>query len=410
MSLGAETIASPPPRLRSRMHCPIDPSTLDASALDPADALTLPAECYASDDFFAFEQEAVFEQGWFAVGRSSQLREPGDYITFDLAREPIVVVRTSSGELSALSNVCRHRAAVMLSGQGNCGATVICPYHAWNYDFDGRLRGAPAMSRTHGFEKEDFALHQFHCAEWEGFVFVALEEQPRTPAEMWPRLTELLANYNLSALGGPESTVFEWGVNWKVALENAVECYHCTTVHGAYHATAPTRNTIDSPLGYEDGAFATRVRNTGIDTDFTSTGKIFFPPLPELTVEERSHSTWVIVPPNLFLSLQHDNVHYFLAQPEGVAFTRLYVGYLYPSATLEQPDFKSRFDVAQADWEPIMEQDIEVTSRVQRGLASARAPRGRYSWQETAVAHFNRWLVERYQTADAAARPAAPRV
>ncbi|MEA2379203.1 MAG: hypothetical protein QOD13_3110 [Thermoleophilaceae bacterium] len=394
------------PSRRAQLPCPIDPRSLDASALEPEHALTLPPECYSSADFFAFEQQAIFQRGWFAVGRSSQLRQAGDYITFDLAREPLVVVRQESGELLALSNVCRHRAAVMLTGEGNCGGTIVCPYHAWNYGLDGQLRGAPAMARTYGFQKEDHVLPRFACSEWEGFVFVSLDDQPLTPAEQWPRLAELLTNYRMTDLQGPAPTEFEWAVNWKVALENAVECYHCTTVHGEWHATAPTRNTVDSPLAYEDGAFATRVRNTDVDTDFTPTGKILLPPMPHLTMEERSHSTWVIIPPNLFLSLQHDNVHYFLAKPESEGFTRLDVGYLYPEETFQRDDFDERFAEGQVAWEPIMLQDIEITKRVQQGLASSGAPRGRYSWQETAVADFNRWLVERYQAAATAGEAA----
>lgn len=393
-------------RTDGRTECPIDLRSLDATALEAARALTLPPACYVSDAFFAFEQEAVFGQGWVAVGRSDTLVERGDYITAQIGREPVVVVRQESGELTALSNVCRHRAAVMLDGAGNCGGTILCPYHAWNYGLDGRLRGTPAMSRTYDFDRSDFALPRFGCAEWEGFVFVAFEEQTQTPSELWPAADELVRNYRMAQLRGPEPTLFEWGVNWKIALENAVECYHCTTVHGDYHGTAPTRNTVKSPLTFEDGAFATRVRNTDIDTDFTATGKILFEPLPHLTEDERWHSTWVILPPNLFLSLQHDNVHYFLAVPQTATHTRLSVGYLYPEATLQRPDFEDRFREGQAAWEPIMEQDIEITARVQQGLASAHAPRGRYSWQETAVADFNRWLVDRYQTAAMVGRPA----
>ncbi len=376
---------------------PIDLRSLDATGVEATHALTLPPECYSSEEFFKFEQHAIFEQGWVAVGRSDTLLKRGDYITAQIGREPVVVVRQESGELAALSNVCRHRAAVMLGGSGNCGGTILCPYHAWNYELDGHLRGAPAMSRTYDFDPSEIALPHFACAEWEGFVFVAFEEQERTPAEMWPSAHDLLRNYRMDEMRGPNPSVVEWGVNWKVSVENAVECYHCTTVHGDHHATAPTRNTVDSPLAFEDGAFATRVRNTDIDTDFTTTGKILFDPLPHLTEDQRQHSMWVILPPNLLLSLQHDNVHYFLAEPQSSIHTRLSIGYLYPESTLQRPDFEELFREGQEAWAPILEQDIEITARVQRGLASKYAPRGRYSWQEAAVANFNRWLVNRYQ-------------
>jgi phenylpropionate dioxygenase-like ring-hydroxylating dioxygenase large terminal subunit len=179
-------------------------------------------------------------------------------------------------------------------------------------------------------------------------------------------------------------------------LENAGECYHCTLVHGELHKTAPTRNTVRPPLGYSSSAFVTRVRNTDIDTDFNPTGKVLLPPIPTLDLEDRRHSTWAILPPNLFLSLQHDNVHYFLVVPKGPNSTKMEVGYLYPESTLERPDFADQYSASLNAWTPIMDQDADVNRRVARGLSSRFVTRGRFSWQEEALAAFGRWLAGRY--------------
>lgn len=370
---------------------------LESSSRPVEEAVTLPPRCYTSESFYEFERDAVFGRGWVAIGREETIPEPGDYFTVDLAGEPLVAVRRQDGEISVMSSVCQHRAAVIVEGRGNCGNSLLCPYHAWNYGLDGKLRGAPQMARTTAFDKDAISLPRLRVECWHGFIFAAFDEPEQSVAEQWERLGEFMAGYRMWEMAGPSPERFELEWNWKVMLENAAECYHCTTLHGELHATAPTRNTVASPLRFEDNAFATRVRNIDIDTDFNPTGHILLPPIPTLTEEERSHSTWLILPPNLFISLQHDNAHYFLVFPDGPGRSRLEVGYLYPKSTLERSDFQERYDEVVAAFTPIMEQDTFVNERVQRGLQSRFAPRGRFSWQEEALANFNRWLIARFR-------------
>jgi phenylpropionate dioxygenase-like ring-hydroxylating dioxygenase large terminal subunit len=373
--------------------------TLKSSVVDVKDARTLPPWCYTSEQFFRFEQEAVFARRWFAVTHERMLPDPGDFLAVDVAGEPMIVVRDQHGSINVLSAVCRHRGCVLLTGSGNCGKTIVCPYHRWSYGLDGQLLGAPYMTRTHGFDKSAIRLHRLATTVWQGFVFANFDTTPPEFDVPTDELEHMLANYQLadSALARPTSLTLDW--NWKVMLENAVECYHCTATHGQLHETAPTKNSTASPLSEMAGAFASRVRNTWPDSDFTATGTILFPQLPGLDEEQRSHSTWLIVPPNLFLSLQHDNVHYFLVRPIAADRTLMEVGYLYPPATTALADFDERFDSAMSWWLPIIDQDNEINRRVQKGLSSRFAPRGRYSWLEEALVGFNRWLVDCYQSA-----------
>lgn len=361
-------------------------------------AVTLPPYCYSSEDFYRFEQEAVFTGGWFCLGRESAIPEAGDYFTAEVAGEPLIVVRDGDDAINVLSAVCRHRSAVMLEGRGNCGPSLRCPYHSWNYAFDGRLRGAPQMSQTVDFDKDGIRLPRLAVDTWGGFVFASFEQPAVGLSEMWSEFGDFVTNYGLADLHGPAPEVWDLDWNWKTMLENATECYHCTAVHGELHGTAPTRNTIPSPLGYEAQAFVLRVRNTGIDTDFNPSGKALLPAIESLSIEERTHSTWAILPPNLFLSLQHDNAHYFLLHPRGPKSTWMEVGYLYPESTLALPEFEAKYGEAMEGWVPIMEQDAEINRLVARGLRSRFAGRGRYSWQEEPIAYFGRWLSERYET------------
>ena len=115
----------------------------------------------------------MFSRDWVSVGRASALKAPGDYIAYELAGQPIVVLRDGEGRLRAMSNVCRHRMSTLVEGQGSARA-LVCPYHGWTYNLDGTLRGAPAMSRNEGFCKEDYKLPAVRCEEWLGWIMVTL--------------------------------------------------------------------------------------------------------------------------------------------------------------------------------------------------------------------------------------------
>jgi len=132
-------------------------------------ARAMPTSVYTSADFLARELKDVFSKDWFCVGRASSLKKPGDYLTLDLAEQPIVVLRDSEGQLKAMSNVCLHRMSTLLEGRGNA-RSIVCPYHAWTYNLDGSLRGAPAMTLNDGFCKNNYKLPQVRCEEWLGYL------------------------------------------------------------------------------------------------------------------------------------------------------------------------------------------------------------------------------------------------
>ena len=123
-------------------------------------ARTLPGRYYTSPDVFAEERERIFARHWACVGRAAALAAPGDYVVVSIAGESIIVLRDQSGEIRAYYNVCRHRGTRLCEAtSGRLSETIQCPYHAWTYDLDGDLIGAPHMEGTSGFRREDFPLH-----------------------------------------------------------------------------------------------------------------------------------------------------------------------------------------------------------------------------------------------------------
>ncbi len=118
-------------------------------------AHAMPKSVYTSQDFASREVDDIFRREWFCAGRASQLAKPGDYVTFDLAGQPVMVIRDGEGKLRAQSNVCLHRMSTLLKERGNA-KVIVCPYHGWSYNLDGSLRNAPAMTQNEGFCKEHY--------------------------------------------------------------------------------------------------------------------------------------------------------------------------------------------------------------------------------------------------------------
>ena len=114
-------------------------------ALPFGQAVAMPKSVYTSAEFADLERQHVFARDWLCAGRADALAEPGDYLTMEISGEPILVLRDRDGQLRAMSNVCRHRMSTLLEGRGNTRA-IVCPYHAWTYNLDGSLRGAPATA------------------------------------------------------------------------------------------------------------------------------------------------------------------------------------------------------------------------------------------------------------------------
>src|SRR6266545_943532 len=133
----------------------------------------LPPELYRRADVLELERERVFAREWLCPGLAADVPNPGDYITFSINDQPVLVVRSLDGEIRSFSNVCRHRMMRLVEDRGSC-KTVVCPYHGWSYDLEGRLLGAPHMKRTPGFQPADLHLPGIRTEIWEGWIYVTL--------------------------------------------------------------------------------------------------------------------------------------------------------------------------------------------------------------------------------------------
>ena len=197
--------------------------------------LTLPASWYCGPEVARLEQERIFRRAWQYVGRADQVEQSGSYFASQAGDVPIVVTRDGDGALRAFVNVCRHRGHEVVRGEGRREA-LQCPYHAWTYALDGSLRSAPRAEREWDFDRRDLSLVPALVETWGPFVFVNPDRDAAPLAESLGDLPVIVAEsgVDLDAVRFRERLAWEVAANWKVVVENFLECYHCPVAHRSF--------------------------------------------------------------------------------------------------------------------------------------------------------------------------------
>ena len=362
------------------------------------DSQTLPPEIYTSEEFLDFERRSIFDHEWLCIGLASSIPESGDWFTKTVNDEPLIAARGKDGKIRVFSAVCQHRAMQICEGSGNY-SKLKCPYHHWIYDLDGRLLGAPAMEKTKDFNKSEWGLPNVKTEIWKGFIFINLDPEAQPLSPTLNRYEPYLDNYKLDQAVCPGTFTLEslpW--NWKIMFENFNDGYHANRLHQYVQDFCPS-DLSSFPVPWEDDSNVI-FRESGyvhIDAGFTPTHKALFHVYPELTEEERWRSTFALVPPNLCIGTAPDQAFFFIVSPVTAGTIDVEIGYLFHSTALEHPLFDELLEASDAGVQVFIKQDQDATTKVQNGLNSRFAPRGKYSWQEESHIQFNKWLVQRYK-------------
>lgn len=208
---------------------------------------SLPQHYYTSDAQFAEDVEKIWHRQWIYAGHVSQVKAPGDRFTFELLDESVIIVRDESGEIHALRNVCRHRGTRLCMGPGN-SKRIVCPYHSWSYALNGTL---VAASRQHGNDAlnyDELGLFRAQVSVWQGLIFVSFSDEPlKDVSEMIDADSEReMTRVEPEKMKIACERVYDADANWKLLLENGVECYHCAGVHPEFCQTLDA----DAMAGY----------------------------------------------------------------------------------------------------------------------------------------------------------------
>ena len=220
---------------------------------------TLAGRYYYDPTIYAREQERIFSQMWVCVGRAEVLTDPGAYQVVTVGQESIIVVRNRIGVLQAFLNVCRHRGARLCSEvTGRLKGSIQCRYHAWTYGLDGRLIGAPNVLSNEQFDRTAYGLLPVALEVWEGLIWLNLADDPEPISRQLngPIVERFgsygpFARYDVGRLKVGKTITYEVHANWKLLLENFMECYHCGPIHPEFCQLLPAfRSGISD---YADG-------------------------------------------------------------------------------------------------------------------------------------------------------------
>jgi Rieske 2Fe-2S family protein len=194
---------------------------------------------YKNPEIFKLEIDNIFLKNWIFAGHESQISEVGNFFTLNFDTESIIIVRSSKNAIKAHINVCRHRGSKVCTEEHGTKKLFTCPYHAWSYNLDGKLLSARNMSDD--FERSANNLKPVHLELVGGLIFVSLAETPPSLDAMNHDLREIINHYGVEDLKLAEHKTYRIPANWKLAVENYQECYHCTPSHQEFaqiHAMA----------------------------------------------------------------------------------------------------------------------------------------------------------------------------
>jgi Rieske 2Fe-2S family protein len=201
---------------------------------------------YTDPAIFDIDLERVFMKRWLFVGHTSRVPRPGDYFTYEIGNESLIIVRGKDQEIRALFNVCRHRGSrICLEPAGHVNNSLVCPYHQWVYKTDGTLTAARLMPKN--FDKSQYGLYRAHTRVLEGLIFISLAKNPPDFHQIEDEVKPGLTPYDLSKAKICATKHFNVHANWKLIAENLRECYHCAANHPEYCNTVVGASTLENP-------------------------------------------------------------------------------------------------------------------------------------------------------------------
>ncbi len=315
----------------------------------------LTAQAYVDPEIFVIEQNLIFASTWQYACHIEKLARPGDYIVCEIATESIIVIRENTTTINAFYNVCPHRASRLLEAEG-CKKRFACPYHAWTFNTHGELISAPNAQNVAGFDISNYALKACRVEVMHGLVFVNLDDIAKPLKEQAPELLIDLEAYapNLPELTFVHRTEALLECNWKVAVENYSECYHCELIHKEL-----TKGVLDMN-SYQIRVFERSQKHLSDSQSGESRVYQF----------KDSNATdfvaWWLWPNFSFQSYPGGRVHCWNWTPLDIDHTHLTVDWYFPSTDM-------------ADWEREMirhhaattfSEDSAVMAQVQQGLSS----------------------------------------
>ncbi|WP_431813530.1 aromatic ring-hydroxylating oxygenase subunit alpha [Kocuria sp. cx-455] len=358
---------------------------------------TLPGRTYTDQNFFRAEQEQIFERMWFCAVRSADLDKPGAYRTVQVGRESIIITRNRKHGIRAFYNVCRHRGAKLCTeDSGEAKRSFRCPYHAWTYDFDGKLIAAPNLTKMPDIGREEYGLVTIPVREYLGYVWVCLADEPPSFEEdvmgaIEERLgdSESIQAYDIARLSLGRRITYDVKANWKLIIENFMECYHCATIHPELTEVLPE---------FADGLAAQYFVGHGAEfgediKGFTVDGSEGLDRIPGVDEDHDRRYYAITIKPTVFVNLVPDHVIIHRMFPLAVDHTIIECDWLYlPSVVESGRDVSASVEL----FHRVNRQDFDACERCQPAMGSRiYAKGGVLVPSEHHIGVFHDWVMDK---------------
>lgn len=369
---------------------------------------TLPQAFYTDPDLYDFDVTAIFTRSWLMIGFEVELPEAGSYMALTIGRCPIVVVRGRDRVIRGFHNTCRHRGAQICADGHGRNMKLVCPYHKWTYELDGRLIGAARMASD--FKSEDHGLRALQVELLGGCIYVALTEEAPDFGPFRAAVAPLLAPYKM----GDAKVVFESTLvekaNWKLVMENARECHHCAACHPELRRSYPVGVGRDFADSEQFRGFAARMSqlelsvapvegawwhaeryplNPGMESLSMDGKAVVARRLVDIEDKEIG-ALWWALEPNIFCHAFSDYAFMFSAIPVGPQETHVVSKWLVHRDAVEGIDYT--IDSLIEAWTKTNLQDRDLAENNQRGVNGLGYQPGPYSQEaEDFVIRFGNW-------------------
>jgi Rieske 2Fe-2S family protein len=393
---------------------------------------SLPADFYSSPLVYRAEIEQIWRQGWLFVGNACEIPSPGDYMTFSVDDDSLIVIRDEDDQIHALWNVCRHRGTQICAESHGKAGRLVCPYHQWTYARDGSLISCRGMQDE--INKADLGLLRAHVRQLDGLVYVSLADEPPDFSGAAAAISPFVRPQGLEHAKPAKIVDYNVAANWKIVWENNRECYHCNVNHPQYikanfdHYNADdTSERVQARISQAVARSEQKWSDAGLAVSHRRTGMTHFPdvgpggwfsanrtPLVEGYVSESMDGRQVAplmgdyedadvgtlrvrTLPNMWLHASCDHVVSTRLLPAGMGCTSVRVAWLVDKDAVEGRDY--RLEDVMPFWQLTSEQDWALCECVQKGIRSSHYVPGPFStYKEYNVDAFVRWYL--HQIAD----------
>lgn len=362
--------------------------------LEPQQAEPLPHWAYTSAAWYEREVERIFRKAWNYIGHASQLPQPGDYFTVEVAGIPLIVLKSQDGVIRAFFNSCRHRGSRLLWDQGNC-KLIRCPYHSWAYDLTGALVATPLVDDEMKELKSGLSLHAARLDVVDGFLFVAFDKTLPPAAKSLGSLPTEWSGYDPANLVCTRRRSWDVKANWKLWYENYNDSLHVPFVHPGSLAKQKVKTRQRASHVETDGSyiahFTVHAGSRGLIEE--DQGKAL-PRFPKLSGRYTEGTYYPCLLPATLFGFTVDCVWVFELYPKGPDRTTLVAASLFSKDQVAQPDFAEKADYYYRRVDTIVPEDNEAVERQQEGLCLPVGLSGKFTHMETLCHAFDNWVLD----------------